>query len=210
MICNSNQPKQWWLSIIWYPAPELYKCHILHNITIWKKNLQWFPWEKKKSITGSEQSHKSSLSSSSSSFVLPSNLSIKSRSVLPEPMSRTCKLARYAKVLSSMEPTASRLNLKTKKHQIFVHSLAWKCLNNSKSCNIFSSVFALIYLFFRVFAFVFSMLPKVDALDVWSAFKCWCRNAGDAVSLQVNILQGLWQVWRDVSKLVGWQVKWLK
>lgn len=187
MICNSNQPKQWWLSIIWYPAPEIYNCHILHNITIWKKNLHWFfPWEKKKSITGSEQSHKSSLSSSSSfSCVLPSILSmLKSRSVLPEPMSRTCKLARCAKVLSSMEPTASRLNLKTKNIRFLSIHLAWKCLNNSKSSNIFFFSFCIdLSCFFHSF-----LLLSFQCYRRWMPLMFGVPSNADAGTLEMLFL----------------------
>lgn len=49
-------------------------------------------------------------------------------------------------------------------------------------------------------------LPKEDAFDVWSAFKCWSRNTGDAVTLQVKVLQRLRQVRGDVWQLVARQV----
>lgn len=49
-------------------------------------------------------------------------------------------------------------------------------------------------------------LPKEDALDVWSAFKCWCRDTRDAVILQVNVFQSLRQVRGNVWQLVARQV----
>lgn len=50
-------------------------------------------------------------------------------------------------------------------------------------------------------------LPKVDALDVWSSFKRWHRNTGDAVTLQVKVFQSLRQVRGNVRQLVAWQVQ---
>lgn len=40
--------------------------------------------------------------------------------------------------------------------------------------------------------------PKKDAFNVWSPFKCCGRNTGDAVTLQVQVLQSLRQVRWDV------------
>lgn len=49
-------------------------------------------------------------------------------------------------------------------------------------------------------------LPEEDAFDVRSAFKCRSRDTGDAVTLQVKVLQRLRQVRGDVRQLVARQV----
>lgn len=48
--------------------------------------------------------------------------------------------------------------------------------------------------------------PEEDAFDVRSAFKCWSRDTGDAVTLQVKVLQRFRQVGGYVRQLVDRQV----
>lgn len=116
-----------------------------------QKDVDWFLPLKQwiGMIAGSLQSYASSPSSSSSSpsCVGSSILSrLKARSVFPELMSRTCKLDRCAKVVSSVEPTASWLNLKVTKSDCYP---CWKT----------PAYYSIISLIFFLFAFTEGRCP---------------------------------------------------